>query len=267
MATKPSTTTLSEHIAQFQTSPIAAQEFCSALTKATIQLHTAGQSSSVFVCGSTVNHAISRILNLIASVGIAHRNIQPEVIVIDGGTVCLCEFADATILDHSSSHDSEAAVAGLALDRHMLACTILYTLAGGRGADGQPLDFDELTKATELGFDDPKLFDHVKAARLELTDLLQAMVDPETPLEELLSRPFYWCRIAASCGSRFVSRLRRTVVFLSSLCAGRELGQWNTSVKKLATRSIPARRQSATNSSTRLSWRSNMQPMCAPVLP
>jgi hypothetical protein len=44
MATKPGTSTLGEHIAQFQTSPIAAQEFCSALTKATIQLHTAGQS-------------------------------------------------------------------------------------------------------------------------------------------------------------------------------------------------------------------------------
>jgi hypothetical protein len=43
MATKPNTTTLSEHIAQFQTCPIAAQEFCSTLTKATLQLHAAGQ--------------------------------------------------------------------------------------------------------------------------------------------------------------------------------------------------------------------------------
>jgi hypothetical protein len=43
MATKPATTTLSEHIAQFQTCPIAANDFCSTLTKATLQLHTAGQ--------------------------------------------------------------------------------------------------------------------------------------------------------------------------------------------------------------------------------
>ena len=45
MATKPNTTTLSEHIAQFQTCPIAAREFCSTLTKATLQLHAAGQCS------------------------------------------------------------------------------------------------------------------------------------------------------------------------------------------------------------------------------
>ena len=78
----------------------------------------------------------------------------------------------------------------------MLACTILYTLSGGRGADDQPLDFDELMEATEAGFDDPQLFDQVKAGRLELADLLQAMVDPDTPLEELAARPFYWwaCR-------------------------------------------------------------------------
>jgi hypothetical protein len=45
MATKPSTTTLSKHIALYQTCPIAAQEFCSTVTNATLQLHTAGQSS------------------------------------------------------------------------------------------------------------------------------------------------------------------------------------------------------------------------------
>jgi hypothetical protein len=45
MATKPATTTLSEHIAQFQTCPIAAKDFCSSLTKATLQLHTTGRSS------------------------------------------------------------------------------------------------------------------------------------------------------------------------------------------------------------------------------
>ena len=45
MATKPSTVTLSEHIALYQTCPIAAQDFCSTVTNATLQLHTAGQSS------------------------------------------------------------------------------------------------------------------------------------------------------------------------------------------------------------------------------
>jgi hypothetical protein len=45
VATKPATTTLDEHLAQFQTCPVVAQEFCSALTKATLQLHTTGQPS------------------------------------------------------------------------------------------------------------------------------------------------------------------------------------------------------------------------------
>jgi len=124
--------------------------------------------------------------------GIAHRNIRPETILIDAGTIRLTEFAHATVVAHSGAHDGETIVAGLVTDRHMLACTILYTLSGGRGADDQPLDFDELMEATETGFDDPRLFDHIKAGRLELADLLQAMVDPDTPLEELLSRPFYW---------------------------------------------------------------------------
>jgi hypothetical protein len=43
VGTKPSTTTLSDHISQFQTCPIAANDFCTSLTKATLQLHTAGQ--------------------------------------------------------------------------------------------------------------------------------------------------------------------------------------------------------------------------------
>ena len=45
MATTPSMTTLSEHIAQFKTCPIGAQKFCSMATKAVLQLHTAGRSS------------------------------------------------------------------------------------------------------------------------------------------------------------------------------------------------------------------------------
>jgi hypothetical protein len=39
-----------------------------------------------------------------------------------------------------------------------------------------------------------ELFEYVKAGKLELADLLQAMIDPDTPLEELLVRPFFWDR-------------------------------------------------------------------------
>ena len=73
-------------------------------------------------------------LCFIAYAGIAHGNIQPDTILIDGGTVRLTEFADATVLGIKLRN----AATGLVLDRHMLACTILYTLVGGRGADGQP---------------------------------------------------------------------------------------------------------------------------------
>jgi hypothetical protein len=45
VATPPSTTTLSEHLASFQTCPIAAQDFCSSMTKAVLRLHTAGALS------------------------------------------------------------------------------------------------------------------------------------------------------------------------------------------------------------------------------
>ena len=134
-----------------------------------------------------IKHSTGK-LNLTASVGIAHRNIRPETILIDGGMVSLTEFAHATVVGSKS----QIIAADFVIDRQMLACTILYTLAGGQGADGQPLDFDELMDATKTGFGDTLLFDHVKAAQLELADLLQAMVDPDTPLEALLARPFYW---------------------------------------------------------------------------
>jgi hypothetical protein len=45
MATTISTTTLSEHIEQFHTCPISAKDFCSTVTNATLQLHTACKSS------------------------------------------------------------------------------------------------------------------------------------------------------------------------------------------------------------------------------
>ena len=130
---------------------------------------------------------------LIVLAGIAHGNIRPEAIIIDGGDVRLTEFAHAKVVG-TEWQTNATEVSELVVDRHMLACTILYTLAGGRGADNQPLDFAELMEATEAGFDNPRLFDHVKAGKLELADMLQAMVNPDTPLAALRTRPFYWCR-------------------------------------------------------------------------
>jgi hypothetical protein len=45
-----------------------------------------------------------------------------------------------------------------------------------------PVHFDELMKPTKTGFDDPLLLDHVKAAKLELADMLHAMVEPDDGL-------------------------------------------------------------------------------------
>jgi hypothetical protein len=165
---------------------------------------------------------------VIALAGIAHHNIQPETILIDDGTVRISAFTAATVL----GTESQSIAQDLAIDRHMLACTILYTLPGGRGADDQPLNFNELMDATKTGFDDPRLFDHVKAARLELADLLQAMVDPDMPLQELLTRPFYWWPCRASCGSVFASALRLTAAFR---WAGRKLERWNILVRRSGT--------------------------------
>jgi hypothetical protein len=89
--------------------------------------------------------------------------------------------------------EPQSEVEDLVIDRHMLACTILYTLSGGRSANNDPLDFDDLMEVTKMGFNDPGLFDHVKAGKLELADLLQAM-HLDTPLDTLLaSSPFFWC--------------------------------------------------------------------------
>ena len=125
---------------------------------------------------------------MIASAGIAHRNIRPETILIDGSKVISTEFAHATVV----ATESHTIQAEFVIDRHMLACTILHTLAGGCGANGQPLDFDELMEATNAGFGDPQLLDRIKAGKLEVADLLRAMVNSDTPLDALLARPFYW---------------------------------------------------------------------------
>ena len=63
MGTKPSTITLSEHIAQFQTCPIAANDFCTSLTKATLQLHTAGQFAWVNARFARIDRTFSPTAN------------------------------------------------------------------------------------------------------------------------------------------------------------------------------------------------------------
>jgi hypothetical protein len=164
---KPTKTTLSEHIDEFQTCTILVQEFCSSLTKSLCLLHTAG---------------------------IFNSNIRPETLTIDGNDVQYADFAHA-IVDNKTN---ERSVKARAADRHMLACTILYTLAGGHGTNGQPLSFDALLEATEVGFDDEGLFDQIRAGSHELVDLLRAMVSPDVSIYYLLSRPFFWSRDRAA---------------------------------------------------------------------
>jgi hypothetical protein len=163
VAMKPTKTTLSEHIAEFQTCPILVQEFCSSLTKTLCNLHAAGVSNS---------------------------NIRPETLTIHGNDVQYTDFAHAIV----DTKTNETSLKACGVDRHMLACTILYTLTGGNGANGEPLIFDELSQATKLGFDDDSLFDQIRVGGRELADLLRTMVDPDVSIQDLLSRPFFWSR-------------------------------------------------------------------------
>merc|ERR1719272_2205527 len=71
-----------------------------------------------------------------------------------------------------------------------------------------------------MGFNDPGLFDHVKAGRLELADLLQAM-HLDTPLDTLLaSSPFLWSR------ERTVSYIGEEIGNLLDPGAGKDSVQW-----------------------------------------
>jgi hypothetical protein len=159
VATKQSESWLSEHVAQFGTCPISAQEFCGSLTGCLANLHAAG---------------------------ISHGNIRPETIAIDGSAVQYSDFARAT-MDCEADAASKAFVA----DRHMLACTILYTLSGGTRSNAEPLDFDDFMEMTEVGFGED-LFGQIRAGKSELMDLLENMLRPEVPLAALLKRPFFW---------------------------------------------------------------------------
>jgi serine/threonine protein kinase len=163
VATTPSQATLQSHIEKFHTCPTTGPDFCRAL------IHT---------------------LQVLHDANIANRNIRPEHIVLDGCNVQLADFS------HAKAFESDtASPADFIVDKHMLACTILYTLSGGLNTDGDPLHFDELMVATNNGFnDDTTLFESVKAGHRELADLLQTMVAIDSRLSELTKRPYFWNR-------------------------------------------------------------------------
>jgi hypothetical protein len=161
VATAPPQATLASHIEKFHTCPTTGEDFCSAL------IHS---------------------LEVLHGVNIANVNIRPEHIVLDGCNVQLVDFSHAKAFENDVASPTDFIV-----DKHMLACTILYTLSGGLDADGEPLDFDELTDATSNGFGD-QLFESVKAGQHELANLLRAMVAGGSRLSELTKRPYFWSR-------------------------------------------------------------------------
>ena len=104
VATVPPQATLASHIEKFHTCPATGEDFCRALIQSLEVLHGAN---------------------------IANKNIRPEHIVLDGCNVQLADFS------HAKAFESDAAsAADFIIDKHMLACTILYTLSGGLDADG-----------------------------------------------------------------------------------------------------------------------------------
>jgi hypothetical protein len=162
VATMLPLSTLELHIQNFHTCPTTGQEFCSSLIESLTMLH---------------------------GINIANLNIRPEHIVLEGCNVRIVDFS------HAKAFESDAAsLAEIIVDKHMLACTILYTLSGGLDANGEPLDFDELMETTSNGFDDDALFASVKAGQHELADLLCAMVADGSRLDTLGERPYFWGR-------------------------------------------------------------------------
>jgi hypothetical protein len=162
VATVPSQATLASHIENFHTCPTTGQDFCRVMIESLGVLHGAN---------------------------ISNGNIRPEHITLDGCNAQLADFSHATTVESDATSP-----AGFIVDKHMLACTILYTLSGGLDADGDPLDFDELMDNTRNGFYDDSLFDSIKAAQHELADLLRTMVAHGSRLFELTKRPYFWNR-------------------------------------------------------------------------
>ena len=104
VATVPPQATLASHIEKFHTCPATGEDFCSALIQSLEVLHGAN---------------------------IANKNIRPEHIVLDGCNVQLADFSGAKAYESDAGSPTD-----FIIDKHMLACTILYTLSGGLDADG-----------------------------------------------------------------------------------------------------------------------------------
>jgi hypothetical protein len=159
VATPPRTTTLDEHTARFQTCPMAIQDFARSVIEGLHQLH---------------------------GMGIAHGNIRPEMILLDGNQLVISDFSHARLLNAD-------ATSVFCIDVAMAASTILFALSGGL-AEAE-LDFADLLAAAKTEFSEatPVIFEGIRAGRLEAIDLLLAMVGG-TPLLDCLDRPFFWSR-------------------------------------------------------------------------
>jgi tRNA A-37 threonylcarbamoyl transferase component Bud32 len=159
VATPTHTTTLHEHTAKFQTCPMAVQDFARSVIEGLHQLH---------------------------SMDIAHGNIRPETILLDGGKLAISDFSHARLVN-------EGASSALRTDIEMAASTILFALSGGLAET--EMNFGDLleTAKTEFAQDTIAIFDGIRAGRLEAIDLLRAMI-AGTPLLECLDRPFFWSR-------------------------------------------------------------------------
>ena len=162
VAAKPYASNLLGHIGTFQTCPMATQDFCRAVIEGLVQLH---------------------------SMQIAHGNITPASILLDGSKLVFSDFSRAKLAEGDVTSTAE-----FHTDINMAASTILFVLSGGLTSELDEWDFQDILKAAEAGFPDDSLFGSVKAGRPELMDLLRTMVGTEMPLQACLERPFFWSK-------------------------------------------------------------------------
>ena len=163
VAAKPYASNLLGHIGTFQTCPMATHDFCRAVIEGLAQLH---------------------------SMQIAHGNVTPASILLDGSKLVFSDFSCAK----SMAEGDVTSAAEFRADINMAASTILFALSGGLTSELDEWDFQDIVKAAKAGFPDDSLFGSVKAGRPELMDLLRTMVGTQTPLHACLERPFFWSK-------------------------------------------------------------------------
>jgi tRNA A-37 threonylcarbamoyl transferase component Bud32 len=128
VATPPRTTTLREHTAKFQTCPMAVQDFASSMLQGLGQLH---------------------------GMGIAHGNIRPATVLLDGSNLVISDFSRARLLE------GDAFRAAIADDLKAAASTILFALSGGLAT------FEDILEGAQANFDDETVFDGVRVSNRE----------------------------------------------------------------------------------------------------